>query len=143
MLLSVHCDSSDEVSTAKDVLKAAGAEDISSAGEKSVSTHGVDTHGRNDDYSGRSINTNDVETTQWKADQFRQGRKPGCGSGCVHPDQQILTSIAIALLARRVQDKFPDVPGFFVRQVRHPGNSCVGCCCPCGQGERNVKRKYA
>lgn len=43
ILLSVHCDSSEEVSRAKDVLKAAGAEDISSAGEKSVSTHGVDT----------------------------------------------------------------------------------------------------
>jgi hypothetical protein len=43
ILLSVHCDSSEEVSKAKDLLKAAGAEDIASAGEKSVSTHGVDT----------------------------------------------------------------------------------------------------
>jgi hypothetical protein len=42
VLLSVHCDSSDEVSKAKDILKAAGAEDISSSGEKSVSTHGVE-----------------------------------------------------------------------------------------------------
>jgi hypothetical protein len=47
ILLSVHCDSSDEVSRAKDILKATGAEDISSSGEKSVSTHGVDTD-RND-----------------------------------------------------------------------------------------------
>jgi hypothetical protein len=43
VLLSVHCDSSQEVSRAKDILKATGAEDISSSGEKSVSTHGVDT----------------------------------------------------------------------------------------------------
>ncbi|HVJ08813.1 MAG TPA: general stress protein [Acidisarcina sp.] len=42
ILLSVHCDSSEEVSRAKDALKAAGAEDISSSGEKSVSTHGVE-----------------------------------------------------------------------------------------------------
>src|ERR1700758_843684 len=43
VLLSVHCDSSDEVSRAKEILKATGAEDISSSGEKSVSTHGVET----------------------------------------------------------------------------------------------------
>jgi len=41
VLLSVHCASSDEVSRAKDLLKNTGAEDISSAGEKSVSSHGV------------------------------------------------------------------------------------------------------
>jgi hypothetical protein len=33
-LLSVHCDTSDQVSRAKDLLKATGAEDIASAGEK-------------------------------------------------------------------------------------------------------------
>lgn len=43
ILLSVHCDSSNEVSRAKDILKATGAEDIASSGEKSVSTHGVET----------------------------------------------------------------------------------------------------
>jgi len=43
VLLSVHCDSSEEVSRAKDILKAAGADDVTSSGEKSVSTHGVDT----------------------------------------------------------------------------------------------------
>src|SRR6185369_3658796 len=43
VLLSVHCDSSEEVSRAKDLLKETGAEDISSAGEKAVSSHGVDT----------------------------------------------------------------------------------------------------
>jgi len=33
VLLSVHCDTSDEIARAKDFLKATGAEDISSAGE--------------------------------------------------------------------------------------------------------------
>ena len=39
ILVSVHCDSSEEISRAKDVLKAAGGEDIASSGEKAVSTH--------------------------------------------------------------------------------------------------------
>ncbi|MEO7142330.1 MAG: general stress protein [Bryobacteraceae bacterium] len=43
VLLSVHCALGEEVSRAKDLLKETGAEDIASAGEKSVSTHGVDT----------------------------------------------------------------------------------------------------
>jgi len=42
ILVSAHCDNSDWVSKAKDILKQSGAEDISSAGEKSVSTHGVE-----------------------------------------------------------------------------------------------------
>jgi hypothetical protein len=41
ILVSVHCDSSEEVSRAKDILKAAGGDDIASSGEKSVSSHGV------------------------------------------------------------------------------------------------------
>jgi hypothetical protein len=41
VLLSVHCDSSDQVKRAEEVLKSTGAEDISSAGEKGASTHGV------------------------------------------------------------------------------------------------------
>ena len=41
ILLSVHCDNSDWVGRAKDILKQSGAEDISSAGEKAASTHGV------------------------------------------------------------------------------------------------------
>jgi hypothetical protein len=41
ILVSVHCDDSDWVSKAKDILKRSGAEDISSAGEKAASTHGV------------------------------------------------------------------------------------------------------
>jgi hypothetical protein len=36
ILLSVHCDSSDWISRAKDVLKATGAEDVSSSGEASA-----------------------------------------------------------------------------------------------------------
>ena len=36
VLLSVHCDNSDWVKRAKDVLKRTGAEDISSSGESSA-----------------------------------------------------------------------------------------------------------
>jgi hypothetical protein len=36
VLLSVHCDTSDEITRAKDVLKRTGAEDISSTGEEGV-----------------------------------------------------------------------------------------------------------
>lgn len=46
ILVSVHCDTSNEISRAKDVLKQAGGEDIASSGEKSVSTHTADTDKR-------------------------------------------------------------------------------------------------
>jgi hypothetical protein len=36
VLLSVHCDTSDEITRAKDLLKRTGAEDVSSAGEQAV-----------------------------------------------------------------------------------------------------------
>jgi hypothetical protein len=42
VLLSIHCDGSHDVSRAKDLLKQTGADDIASAGEKGVSTHGVE-----------------------------------------------------------------------------------------------------
>lgn len=42
VLLSVHCDTSDEVTRAKNLLKETGAEDIASAGEKSTGSHGVE-----------------------------------------------------------------------------------------------------
>jgi hypothetical protein len=42
ILLSVHCDTSDEIKRAKDVLKASGAEDISSTGESSVDSKQTD-----------------------------------------------------------------------------------------------------
>jgi hypothetical protein len=38
ILLSVHCDTSDEIKRAKEVLKTTGAEDVSSIGESSVSS---------------------------------------------------------------------------------------------------------
>jgi hypothetical protein len=43
ILISVHCDDSEWVNKAKDILKRSGAEDIASAGEKAASTHGVAT----------------------------------------------------------------------------------------------------
>lgn len=43
VLLSVHCDTADEIARAKELLKRTGAEDISSAGEKASSSHGVET----------------------------------------------------------------------------------------------------
>jgi len=43
VLVSVHCNSSEEVSRAKEILERTSAEDISSAGEKDVSTHAIDT----------------------------------------------------------------------------------------------------
>ena len=59
ILLSVHCDSSEEISRAKEVLKATGAEDISSSGEKSVSTHGVESEKR--DESGTRVTEDEVK----------------------------------------------------------------------------------
>ena len=43
VLLSVHCDTSEEISKAKELLKQTGAEDISSTGEKAASSHAVET----------------------------------------------------------------------------------------------------
>jgi hypothetical protein len=40
--MSVQCDTSEEVSRAKEILKSTGADDVASSGEKAVSTHGVD-----------------------------------------------------------------------------------------------------
>jgi hypothetical protein len=42
ILLSVHCDTSDEIKRAKEVLKATGAEDIASTGESSVDAKQTD-----------------------------------------------------------------------------------------------------
>ncbi len=39
ILISVHCETSEEISRAKDLLKQAGGEDVASSGEKAVSTH--------------------------------------------------------------------------------------------------------
>jgi hypothetical protein len=43
ILVSVHCDNSEWVTKAENVLKHHGAEDVSSTGEKATSTHGVET----------------------------------------------------------------------------------------------------
>ena len=40
VLLSVHCDTSEEITRAKDLLKRSGAEDIASAGEEAVGATG-------------------------------------------------------------------------------------------------------
>src|SRR6202166_2395796 len=42
ILLSVHCDTSDEIKRAKEVLKVTGAEDVSSTGESSIDTKAAD-----------------------------------------------------------------------------------------------------
>lgn len=65
ILLSVHCNTSEEISKAKDILKATGAEDIASSGEKSVNTHGVDTdrQAKDLDDAGR-IRPSSVDSTR-------------------------------------------------------------------------------
>jgi hypothetical protein len=42
ILMSVHCDTAEEIKRAKEVLKATNAEDVSSAGESSVSSGATD-----------------------------------------------------------------------------------------------------
>lgn len=54
ILVSVHCDDSDWVSKAKDILKQAGGEDIASAGEKAVSSHTVGSDAAEHSVSGVS-----------------------------------------------------------------------------------------
>jgi hypothetical protein len=66
ILLSVHCDTSEETSRAKEILKATGAEDIASSGEKAVSTHGVDRDA--DRVSGESRTLNRPYTTSVERD---------------------------------------------------------------------------
>ena len=43
ILLSVHCDTSEEIKRAKEVVKRTGGEDVSSTGESSVDTNRTDT----------------------------------------------------------------------------------------------------
>ena len=49
VLLSVHCDSSEEVKNAKQVLERTAAQDIASSGEKSASTHRIDSKSERSD----------------------------------------------------------------------------------------------
>ena len=60
ILVSIHCESSEEISRAKDVLKAAGGEDIASSGEKAVSTH-TDNTGEAI-AAGRTVHTTSTRT---------------------------------------------------------------------------------
>jgi hypothetical protein len=46
ILLSVHCDTSEEIDRAKELLERTGAEDISSTGESSAGTEKTDTRAR-------------------------------------------------------------------------------------------------
>jgi hypothetical protein len=46
VLVSVHCESSEEVDRAKHILTGTGADDVASVGEKAVSTHGVESERR-------------------------------------------------------------------------------------------------
>jgi hypothetical protein len=75
ILLSVHCDTSEEVSRAKNLLKAAGAEDVSSAGEKAVSTHGVEkgeaARDREVPVTSRSVAVDDTVDRDLPADKVR------------------------------------------------------------------------
>ena len=66
ILVSVHCDSSDEVSRAKDTLKAAGGHDVASSGEKAVSSHTDD--------------ADRVRTDRVDADRLDSGRLAGTSS---------------------------------------------------------------
>jgi len=64
ILLSVHCDNGDWVDKAEEILKREGAEDVSSSGEKSMSTHGVDDRGvkdRDDAVRVRHAGRSDVD----------------------------------------------------------------------------------
>ena len=63
ILVSVHCDSSEEVSRAKDILKAAGGDDVASAGEKAVSSHTIGTDADADHHSSTGVRTGSVGTT--------------------------------------------------------------------------------
>jgi hypothetical protein len=56
ILLSVHCNSSEEISRAKEILKSTGADDVASSGEKAVSTHGVDRSAAGIATESRSVN---------------------------------------------------------------------------------------
>jgi hypothetical protein len=69
ILVSVHCDTSEEVSRAKDVLKQAGGEDIASSGEKSVSSHTVDNE--------RSVNRDEYVSRDRPVGEVVRTREPG------------------------------------------------------------------
>jgi hypothetical protein len=67
ILVSVHCDSSEEVSRAKDILKRTGGDDVASSGEKSVSSHTVDSE-RTSTYSRREPRSESAEIVSTEDD---------------------------------------------------------------------------
>jgi len=83
VLVSIHCDNSDSVGRAKDVLRRMGADDISSAGEKSVSTHGVQT-----DRSGspRTGGSGDFAGREYESDFRRDYEQNYASSGVGYED---------------------------------------------------------
>jgi hypothetical protein len=72
ILVSVHCETSDEISRAKDIMKATGGEDIASSGEKSVSTHGVETTAA-DQGRATPLRTGTVSSTTVESEVVRRG----------------------------------------------------------------------
>lgn len=76
VLLSAHCNTSEDISRAKDILKATGAEDIASTGEESVGSGGIraDRAGetrveRNRVASGDTVPADRVEVNRLDADR--------------------------------------------------------------------------
>ena len=96
ILVSVHCESSEEVSRAKDVLKSSGGEDVASSGEKAVSSHtaNADLHRTGDAYDRTAAGAYDrtatgrgdvsnyvtrdvpVRTAETRETEFAETRKP-------------------------------------------------------------------
>jgi len=75
ILVSVHCESSDEVSRAKDVLKGAGGDDVASSGEKSVSSHTADADRTYTRREPRSESLNTVSTEDEIVDDDIRSRR--------------------------------------------------------------------
>jgi hypothetical protein len=70
ILVSVHCESSEEVSRAKGILKAAGGDDIASSGEKSVSSHTIGA-----DHTGAGgISSERLASTEVRSDHLNTAR---------------------------------------------------------------------
>ena len=74
ILVSVHCESSEEVSSAKDILKAAGGQDIASSGEKSVSTHDIDHNRDHADSDTRRHDNARVEDSRFEDTRLDDAR---------------------------------------------------------------------
>lgn len=86
ILVSVHCDSSEEVARAKDILKAAGGEDVASAGEKSVSSH--------------TIGKDHADVDRADADRATSSSLPSGRFGSPHTDDTVVVRPDNTLLER-------------------------------------------